>query len=114
MTTTTQFTFAVSGMAMSVIDGSEIYSNPVNYDGGSQGAKDAMDGLRSAEVRRVGKGRSYRVTTTREGAETIEDYCRTVGESFLGGTDDDPETRADGRALIIVADRIRALLKDAS
>lgn len=103
------FTFAVSGKAFSTIEGSELYWSPERYDGNSQGAQDAYTGLRESETRRIGKGLSYRVTTTRAGAETIEDYCRTVGETFAYETE--PETRADSRALLVVADRIAAMLK---
>lgn len=102
------FTFNISGKAMLSMEGSELSNSPENYDGGSVGACDAYAALNSAQGRRAGKGRSYRVTTTREGADCILDYCLMVGETFAGG--DDPETRADGRALLKVAAQITMLL----
>jgi hypothetical protein len=53
---------------------------------------------------RAGRGWSYKVTTTPEAAAVISDYCRIVGETFLMETE--PETRADGRALMAVVDAI--------
>lgn len=102
-------TFPISGKAFGVIEGSEIYYNPVKYDGGSQGARDAYEALQHPLGRPRGKGWTYLVTTTPEGAATIEHYCRTVGETFAMETE--AETRADGRALLVVADRIAALLQ---
>lgn len=90
---------------MSVISGSEIYYDAVKYDGGSNGACDALAAFRDAKIRRSGKGFSTIVTTSRDGAETILDYCETVGVTFAGETE--PETRADARALLAVAERIR-------
>lgn len=104
-----EVTFRISGKAMVVIEGSEIYYSPEKYDGGTQGAQDAFTALRSATVRRAGRGRSYIVTTTIAGADTIADYCETVGSTFVG-FDGDPEAKADGRALLAVAERIKALL----
>lgn len=98
----------ISGQAMSVLEASELTSSPTKYDGGSDGARQAYTALLFAHSRPAGKGRTYIVEVERAGAETIEDYCRTVGEAFAG--EGDPETRADGRALLIVADRIRGLL----
>lgn len=103
----TEFTFAISGVAMSTIEGSEIYSNPQNYDGGSQSAQDAYNALHSAKSRRVGKGRSHQVTVSREGAEALHEFCETVGQSYLYG---EPDDRTEGRALLVVARRIEALL----
>lgn len=100
--------FTVSGTAMSTMEGSELMSDAVKYDGGTPGAHDALAALRAAPSRPAGKGRTYKVHVTRDGAEVIEDYCRTVGETFAYETE--PETRAEGRALLKVADRIRGLL----
>jgi hypothetical protein len=94
--------FNVSGQSMTIMEGSEITINPVHYDGGSQGARDAFEALKHPDRKRVGRGITYVVETTRAGAETIKDYCETVGESFIGGADD-PEVRADGRALLRTA-----------
>ena len=106
-----QVRFNISDVAWSVISGSEIVISAESYDGGSQGAHDALTALTTMPVRRAGKGRTHICTATREGAATIEDYCRTVGESFsFVGSGDDPETARDGRALLVVADRIAALL----
>ncbi len=107
--TESTISFAVSGTAMSGIEGSEIYHDPKKYDDDSQGARDAYAALRGAKARRVGKGVSYTVTTTEAGAETIKEFCLDVGSGFVsGGTD--AETRAEGRALLAVADRIQNLL----
>jgi hypothetical protein len=94
---------------MLVIQGSELSIDPVKYDGGSQGARDAFNAVTSARVRTNGRGRLYTVTTTRAGAEIILDYCDTVGSTFLGA---EPDERADGRALLRVAATIRHALKD--
>lgn len=107
--TTTTIRFRISGKSMFTIDGSSISLDPVQYDGGSRGARDAFEALTAARPRRAGRGTSYVVETTREGADTIRDYCSTVGETFAGETD--PETRADGRALLATAERIAAALR---
>lgn len=106
MTTTIAITvtFPVSGKAMSTIEGSEIYYDPVKYDGGSDGARAAYAALHHAPGRRSGRGWTYTVTTTIEGAVCIEHYCRVVGETFAFETETD--LRAEGRALLTVADRI--------
>lgn len=101
-------TFPISETAFPIIQGSEIYSRPEKYDGGSQAAKDACAALQAAHRRRVGKGYSYAVSATRAGAEIIEDYCRTVGETFAFETE--PETRSDGRALLKAAEKIAGML----
>lgn len=103
--------FTISGKAMSVIEGSELSSDAVKYDGGTQGAHDALHALKGALMVRKGRGRQYVVATTRAGAETIRDYCLTVGSTFVDepGTDQ-AEVRADGRALLDVAKRIRSEL----
>lgn len=105
---TEALTFRVSGSAMSTMQGSELTNNPVAYDGGSRGARDAYESLTHAHGKPCGKGWTYTVTTTRDGAAVIEDYCRTVGETFAMETE--PETKAEGRALLLVADRVARLL----
>jgi hypothetical protein len=96
--------FNVSGQAWSVIEGSEIVLDAVRYDGGSQGAQDALRDLNAAEWQKVGHGKSLLVRTTVEGARCIERYCRTVGETFA--YESEADTKSDDRALLIVADRI--------
>lgn len=108
MNATARVGFRVSGVSMSTIEGSELYSSPQRYDGGTQGAKDIHMALHTARRSRRGKGWSYFLTTTREGAQTLENYCRTVGETFAGETE--PETRAEGRALLATADQITKAL----
>jgi hypothetical protein len=103
-----RFQFQVSGQAMSMMEGSELMLDPVKYDGGTIGAHHAYSALIHAPGRRCGKGWTYTVDVTRLGAEVIEDYCRTVGDGLTG--DGDPENHSDGRALLVVADRIKALL----
>jgi hypothetical protein len=98
----------ISGEAMLMIDGSELSNSPEKYDGGSIGAQDAFNSLRTTKARKAGKGWTYEVETSEAGARCIEDYCRTVGETFTG--EPDPETRATGRALLKVADNIVKLL----
>ncbi len=107
--TETPISFAVSGAAMGAIEGSEIYLDPKKYDDNSQGAQDAHTALRAAVGRRVGKGVSYTVTTTRAGALSILEFCADVGSTYLSNGDSD--TRAEGRALVAVADRIEKALK---
>lgn len=101
--------FRVPGQVMTVFQGSEISINPVNYDGGSQGAVDAVASLKAATGTRQGRGISYLVQTTRAGAETIRHYCVTVGETWTD-SNEEPETKADGRALLRVAARIKEAL----
>lgn len=101
-------TFRIGGKVMSTIEGSELYYDAVKYDGGSQGAQDAYVALNATGATRMGKGWSYLVTTTRAGAETIEGYCRVVGETFASETE--AETRYEGVCLLEVADRIRGKL----
>jgi hypothetical protein len=103
-------TIRISGKAMSTIEGSELNYDPVKYDGGSQGARDAHAALAAARGRRQGKGWTYELDVTPAGADILEDYCRTVGVTFADETE--AETRADGRALLVVADRINAQLAD--
>lgn len=104
----TEVRFNISGKAWSVISGSEIVLDAVKYDGGSVGAHDALRALSSLRAARRGRGVTYVCTTTPAGADTIADYCETVGEGFAHETE--RETKADGRALLDVAARIRAEL----
>lgn len=106
-TTTTDVTFRVSGQAWSVISGSELSMDPVKYDGGSRGARDAFAALTDARSVRAGRGFSLIVTASRDGADVIRRYCETVGSTWIG--EPDPETRADARALLKVAARIAEL-----
>ena len=108
MTKLEEITFHISGTAMSVIDGSELSSDAVKYDGGSKGAHDALAALTDSTCVRRGRGHSYIVSATRDGADTIRDYCRTVGETFAFETE--TETRRDGAALLKVATKLDELL----
>lgn len=100
--------FRIGGKAMSIIDGSELANDPVRYDGGTKGSQDAYAALDAAYGHPMGRGWSYVITTTREGAEVIENYCRTVGETFAFGAD--PDAKTDSRALLKVAEAIRTRL----
>ena len=105
-----QITFTVSGKAMGVIHGSEIYLDPAKYDDTDPAVALASSALRRAESRRRGKGWSFVITCEPEAAEVIRDFCATVGQSYLGGSDD-PEARAEGRALFTAEERIRAAIQ---
>lgn len=100
-------TFPVSDTAMSQIQGSELYGRPHMYDSG-QATLDASAALHSARRVRRGRGTSHLVTASPAAAEVIRDYCATVGEGFT--MEDEPETRADGRALMKVAQTIAGAL----
>lgn len=97
-------TFAVSGVAMASIQGSELWSDPAKYEAGSDDAREAHRALHAASARKVGKGLSFPVTTTLVGARVIEDFCLTVGQSLVlySGV----EYRPEGRALLLLARRI--------
>jgi hypothetical protein len=103
-------TFAVSGSAMSSMEGSELVQRPHLYNGEDSGIR-AGKALQQATRRRAGKGWSYQVTCDREAAEEIRIFCEDVGSAFAGqaGYGED-ETRAEGRALLKVADRIARVL----
>jgi hypothetical protein len=103
------FTIRISGKAMSTIEGSAIYSDPAQYDGGSKGAQDIALALNTARGRRSGRGWTYEVDCTRDAAGVLADYCWTVGTGFEG--ESDPETRADGRALMAVHERCMNALR---
>jgi hypothetical protein len=68
-------------------------------------------GLPKADVRRVGKGQQhvYR-SITREQAEAIWWQLDCLAEVFSGADIDQPETKAEGRACRIAADRLREQL----
>lgn len=103
-------TIRIGGAAMSTMQGSEITSDPVAYDGGSKGARDAYEALTHATGRRAGRGWTYTTETSADGAAVIADYCRTVGETFAA--ESELETKAEGRALLIVAERIEEQLRE--
>jgi hypothetical protein len=98
-------TLRISSEAMGVIEGSAVSSDPVAYDGGSQEARDAAEGLSGATRKKFGRGHTYEVETTPAGAECIADYCEVVGETYAGEAD--AGTRREGRALLTAARRIR-------
>ena len=100
--------FNISGKAMGVIEGSELYLDAAKYDDDPATPR-ATAALRSAERRRRGKGFSYLVTCDREAADIIRDYCATVGQGLMLGSSDD-DARADGRALLATEERIRAAM----
>lgn len=94
----------ISGTAFSTMQGSELYSSPERYDRGSEGSRDACAALQAAKRVAVGYGYSYWVELTKAAAETIAEYCHTVGETFA--MEADRETRAEGRALLVTARKI--------
>lgn len=100
-------TFTIGNRSWSVITGSEIYYDAERYDHGSPGAVDAVAALNVAARRAHG----YIVAVSPAGAETIADYCATVGATFMQETETD--TRRDGRALLATAAAIREAI-DAS
>jgi hypothetical protein len=110
---TETITYRISGTAMATIEGSELYQRPHLYtseaDPSYAASLRAGKALQQAESRRFGRGRSYLVTSDRAAADVIADYFETVGASFAGQMDLD--TRAEGRALLSAAARIREALK---
>ncbi len=103
-------TFLMSGTVMTQIQGSELYLNPAKYDPGDPATVLACRALHLTKDRRHGKGgRSHEVTCSPAAARVIQEYCEDVGTAFAGQMDTD--VRADGRALLKVADRITAVLK---
>lgn len=98
----------ISGVAMSTIEGSSLHQEPDKYvlqsDPDYPAALRAGSALQSAYGRRAGKGWTYTVELDADAARILEDYCRTVGETFAGESEAD--IRAEGRALLVVADRI--------
>lgn len=102
---TTEITVRVSGTAMSTVEGSEIYYDPVKYDGGSPGAVAAHAALRGeCTSRKAGKGTSYALTATLPGAATLHAYFAQQGETYL--TESEADIRAEGRACLRVAEGI--------
>lgn len=112
-TSSTTLSVRISGAAMSTIEGSELYYDAVKYAGASSpdlpAAEEAVAGLRASERRRAGKGWSYVAELSPAAAAVVEHYCRTVGETFA--EESEPDIRAEGRALLVVADRIVKLLE---
>lgn len=98
--------FHISETAMSVISGSALYQQRHLLEGPDQLA--AHHALRWRETRKQGRGLTNLIYTTFGGAEEIRRYCWDVGSTFL--MESDPETRADGRALVKVARKIQEIL----
>lgn len=96
-------TFTVSGQALSVISGSELMQRPERYDG-TPAAVRAGEALNTAPTRKYGRGYAAVVTLDVEAASVVWEYCDSVGTTF--SMESDPETRADGRALLTVRDRV--------
>lgn len=96
-------TFTVSGQALSVISGSELMQRPHLYDG-TPAAVRAGEALNTAPTRKYGRGYARVVTCDVEAASVIWEYCDDTGTTL--SAESEPETRADGRALLIVRDRI--------
>lgn len=113
MTATPSLSVRISGVAMSTIEGSSLYQEPENYaartDPDYPDALRAGAALQSADRRRAGRGWSYVAELDPDAARVVEGYCRTVGETFAN--DSEPDTRAEGRALLVVADRIARMLE---
>lgn len=111
MTTTDLLAVRISGTAMSTIEGSDLYQRPERYtattDPDHADAVRCGNALQHVYARRAGSGWTHTVELDHGAARILEDYCRTVGETFAS----EPETRADGRALLVVADRIAAQLR---
>jgi hypothetical protein len=98
-------TLKISSEAMGTIEGSALANDAAAYDGGSEAAVEAARALGARERKKFGRGHTYLVETTPEGADTIAEYCEVVGETFAG--DGDAANRRDGRALLTAARRIR-------
>lgn len=97
-------TFAVSGVAMSTISGSDLYQR-WQYDGDMPAASArAGEALATAPSRKSGRGETYTVTCDIAAAYVVWSYCDSVGSTFRMETDAD--TRKDGAALLAVAERI--------
>ena len=99
-------TFRISGTAMGIIDGSELSSDPQKYDGGTQGAIDALAALEGAIKRVKGRGHSYVLVSTFEGALTIADYLATMAQAY--GSSSSKEIRTDALACRTAATHIRS------
>jgi hypothetical protein len=98
-------TLKISAQAMSFIEGSSISNDPVEYDGGSPAAVDAAKALSGATRKKFGRGYTYEVETTPEGAALIAEFCRLNGDLFAA--EEEAETKREGRVLLTAAKRIR-------
>ncbi len=113
MTGAPLLTVRISGVAMSTIQGSSLYQQPETY--ASPADADYDDALRCGvalqhvAARRSGKGWTHTVELDHGAARILEGYCRTVGETFA--SESEPDIRAEGRALLVVADRIARQLE---
>lgn len=104
-------TFNISGQAMNVIMGSDLYEHPEQYDPtGCVEVREAAEALRYGDVTRRGRGVTHEITATPAAAAVILNYCQTVGATFRA--QEDLGTRRDGDALLLVADRIMWRLKE--
>jgi len=110
----------ISGKAFGVIEGSELYYNPDKYTSDPKkivGAWEAHNCISRDSTRgkfvKAGKGRSYVIEDIApEGAEVLEEYFRTMGETFTSGGFDSSDTYDDGYACLEVASRLRTQLEE--
>ena len=102
-------TFNISGVAMSVISGSDLYQSG-GWDGSPACAR-AQQALVGAERRATGAGHTYIVRADLLAAGIIWAYCESVGSTFI--RENDSDTRRDGRALLAVAERIEICCRKA-
>lgn len=102
--------FNISGQAMNVITGSDLFKHPDRYDPGCQYAKEAAEALRYTDVIRRGRGKTHEVVMSPEAANVIQSYCDTTGK--LLKTQAELADRRDGDALLLVADRIMWKLRE--
>lgn len=104
-----EFTFALSGKAMTVIQRGSLYQTPQRFrsetDEQYGAARRASAALQSAPRRQRGKGFQYAVTCDAEAAAVIAAYCQGVGEELAA--DANADLRLEGVALVTAADRIR-------
>lgn len=89
-------TFNVSGTAMDVLRESDVRLDPA-----------VGSALRDAGKRNAGRGVSYAVTATDEGAELLREWCASSGVELVQ-TGVDEALRRAGKALLVVADNIEA------
>ena len=99
--------FPIGGIAWEVIQGSELSISAQTYDGGSEGAVDALAALQGAHRRKRGKGYSYELRATVAGATCLADYLWTMAEVYAHG---DADARKEGRACATAAQVIDAAL----
>ncbi|MFD7157921.1 hypothetical protein ACXJJ3_08910 [Kribbella sp. WER1] len=97
-------TFNINGLAWKVIEGSALYKEPDLYARGDEDAKEACEALHYADVGVRGRGKTYEIATTVAAATVIMEYCRNTGNTFK--TSGNLQTRRDGEALLVAADRI--------